>query len=40
MLLVVVHVVLVIVSVVVIVVLDSHATPACFATVATIAAVM
>ena len=36
----VVHVVLVIVGVAVIVVLDSHATPSCFATVAAITAVM
>ena len=35
-----VHVVLVIVGVVVIVVLDSHAAPTCFATVAAITAVM
>ena len=35
-----VHVILVIVSVVVIVVLDSHATPSSFATVAAITAVM
>ena len=40
MLLIVVHVVLVIVSVAVIVVLDPHAAPTCFATVAAITAVM